>query len=223
MQRRVRVVTSHNPLPSDGPRFEGEVYKAQPIDLENHQQMEEVDRGNAHVHTIASSSTTRVKRIPVPVPLNDPLNDPFSDDSQISDGSIYSDSVPNPFAHPDDESLRTLSMLSTQSSSRFSSDGSRDGDGYTSGELTPKAIQQSRFSDSTLDQEGYTSGELTPKALESNRFSVGSSLVGEKETEQESRAMEPSRLSASSSLAGQSYVPSVDGSVSWVMLIIITA
>lgn len=177
-QRRVHAANpgtsgavSYNASPDVGRPFESEVHETHSVDLENHlsdPEMAQVDDDRASIPSIASGSTaSRIRRVPVP-PL---LNDPFGDEARVSQFSFAEE--PNPFKDP-----RPVSP--DLKLGRLFTGNSLDSEGYTSGELTPKATQPSRLSaGSSLNAGDYASGQLTPRAIEHSRLSAGSSLAAQ--------------------------------------------
>jgi hypothetical protein len=203
-QRRTRAADlststapSDNPSPDSRVSFGIEVHDAHSIDLENHprheEDMTEIHRSPTPVASITSGSSARIKRVPVPAYLNNP----FGDDARVNE-SFFTE--PDPFVDPEHVPPGTRPPLEIQvtTPSRLSSGSTLDRERYSTGELTPKAIEPSRLSaGSTINGKEFSSGELSPKANQ------------------------PSRLSAGSSVAGQDYTPSVAGTVSRPILLII--
>jgi hypothetical protein len=222
-QRRVRPAdlrvpaTPYSHSPDGGLHFEPDTHEARSVSFDvqpSHPEMTELGSDDITDYSIASGSTTsRIRRIPVP-PL---LDDPFADEARISDSSFTES---NPFSDPEDmlPALITENVTANRLLSRSSS--SLNGGGYASGEVTPKATQPSRLSaGSSLVGEGHASEQLTPMAIEPSRLSAGSSLVGEGHASEQliPMAIEPSRLSAGSSLVGGDYAPSEVGAVSQIL------
>lgn len=158
----VPATTSHNHPPDGGLQSDLEAQETRSVNLDvqpSHPEMTELRSNDATDHSsISGSTTSRIRRIPVP----SLLDDPFADEPRISELSFTE--ITNPFADPADE---RLSSSSTSSNKK-----------HPSGEVTPVATQPSRLSaGSSLVGEEYASGQLTPKAIEPSRLSAGSSLI----------------------------------------------
>ncbi|KAF8529993.1 hypothetical protein JB92DRAFT_2859312 [Gautieria morchelliformis] len=219
-QRRMRATDlsthpapSHNSSLDGGVSFETGVHDGHSIDLENHpghEDMTQVDRDTTPA-SITSDSTARIKRVPVPAFLNNP----FGDEARVNE-SFFAE--PDPFADPERIPPGPPPPLEIQvtAPSRLSAGSSLDGEGYASGELTPKAIVPSRLSaGSSINGGEFSSGERSPKAITPSRLSAGSSINGAdfSSGERSPKANQPSRLSAGSSVAEQDYTPSIAGTI----------